>query len=198
MKLFEKLFGGGKNSNLKPAAKTHFNSSDQLMDEDRFWEIIRVTKERSLNDYNLQQEELATELNKLTPEELIIFANRFRYFRGLAYTWELWGAIYIIHGGCGDDSFNDFREWVIGQGKDFYYKTLKDPGTLLAANSLILADDNWEGLGYVPSTVFEKMTSVEMPYPFQENLEVTGKEWEEEGDDLKIMFPELYKKYFDA
>ena len=53
----------------------------------------------------------------------------------------------------------------------------------------------WEGLGYVPSTVFEELTGQEMPFPFKENHETSGKEWEEDGDDLKNMFPRLYDKY---
>lgn len=80
------------------------------MDEDLFWKIIQTTKDNSSGDFEEQQKQLAKELRRLTPDDIIFFVNRFRYFRGHANTWELWGAIYIIHGGCGDDSFNDFRE----------------------------------------------------------------------------------------
>jgi hypothetical protein len=55
----------------------------------------------------------------------------------------------------------------------------------------------WEGLGYVPSTVFQELTGQEMPYPFQENNDTTGTEWEEESDDLKNMFPKLCAKFQD-
>ena len=129
MGLLDKLFGKGKdnsdaNSDLK------FTPSEELMDEDRFWNIIKQSKDKSFGDFEKQQVEFAKELRKLTPDNLILFGNRFRYFRGQANTWELWGAIYIIHGGCSDDCFNDFREWVIGQGKEFYYKTLTEPESL--------------------------------------------------------------------
>jgi len=43
----------------------------------------------------------------------------------------------------------------------------------------------WEGLGYVPSTVFKELTGQEMPFPFQENHDTTGTEWAEKSDDLK-------------
>jgi hypothetical protein len=167
------------------------------MDEDQFWKIIKATKDKSGDDFEEQQEELAEELRKLTPNDIILFGNRFRYFRGQANTWELWGAIYIIHGGCSDDSFNDFREWVIGQGKGFYYKTIKDPESLVEVDTEKIDEIEWEGLGYVPSTVFEEMTGQQMPYEFKENIEVTGMEWAEESDDLKKMFPKLYAKYPD-
>lgn len=198
MGLFDKLFGGTKKgSNVEPPKNTNFTSSDKLMDEDQFWKIIQKTKDNSNSDFEEQQEELANELRKLTPDDIILFGNRFRYFRGQANTWELWGAIYIIHGGCSDDSFNDFREWVIGQGKDFYYKTIKDPESLVEVDTNKIEEIDWEGLGYVPSTVFEEITGQEMPYPFQEQIKTTGQEWEEESDDLKTMFPRLYSKYPD-
>lgn len=197
MGLFDKLFGGAKkDSNVEPSKRANFTPSDQLMDEDQFWKIIQTAKDHSNGNFEKQQEDLAKELWKITPDDIILFGNRFRYFRGQAYTWELWGAIYIIHGGCGDDSFNDFREWVIGQGKDFYYKTINDPESLVEIDTEQI-DIDWEGLGYVYSTVFEEMTGQEMEYLLEENKEITGVEWEEDNDDLKNMFPRLYEKYAD-
>jgi hypothetical protein len=90
-----------------------------------------------------------------------------------------------------------FREWVIGQGKDFYYKTIQNPESLVEVATEKIENVEWEGLGYVPSTVFEELTGQEMPYPFQENHNTTGNEWKEESDDLKNMFPKLYAKYPD-
>jgi hypothetical protein len=197
MGLFNKLFGGTqKSSNLEPPTK-NFTPSDALMDEEQFWRIIQTSKDKANGDFEQEQNELANELRKLTPDEIILFGNRFRYFRGQANTWELWGAIYIIHGGCSDDSFNDFREWVIGQGKDFYYQTIKDPETLVDVDTDQIEEIEWEGLGYVPSTVFKELTGQEMLYPFKENHNTTGNEWAEESDDLKNMFPKLYAKYPD-
>jgi hypothetical protein len=197
MGLFDKFFGGAKKNSTPEPPNTNFTASDALMDEDQFWSIIQTAKDNSYGDYEQQQEELADELRKLTPNDIILFENRFRHFRGQANTWELWGAIYIIHGGCGDDSFNDFREWVIGQGRDFYYKTINNPETLVDVETSKIEDVEWEGLGYIPATVFEELNGQEMPYPYQEKLETTGNEWDEEGDDLKQMFPRLAAKYSD-
>jgi hypothetical protein len=197
MGLFDKLFGGAKKNQTPGPPYTNFTASDALMDEDRFWKIIQTAKDNSKGDYDQQQEELADELRKLTTDDIILFGNRFQYFRGQANTWELWGAIYIIHGGCGDDSFSDFREWVIGQGREFYYRTTNNPETLVDVETDKIEDVEWEGLGYVPATVFEELTGQEMPYPYQEQQETIGNEWAEEGDDLKQMFPRLAAKYSD-
>jgi len=197
MGLFDKLFGGTKKNQAPEPPNTNFTAPDALMDEDRFWKIIQTTKDNAEGNYEQQQEELANELRKLTPDDIILFGNRFRYFRGQANTWELWGAIYIIHGGCSDDSFNDFREWVIGQGREFYYRTIDNPETLVDLETDKIEDVEWEGLGYVPTTVFEEVTGQKMPYPYQEQQEITGNEWAEDGDDLKRMFPRLAAKYLD-
>ena len=80
MGLFDKLFGGKNKVEKEPPKFRDFISSDKLMDEEQFWRIIKITKDNSGNDFEQQQEELAAELGKLTPDEIILFGNRFRYF----------------------------------------------------------------------------------------------------------------------
>ena len=188
MKLFEKIFS--KKSSGSKIENVNFKETDELMNEDVFWDIINRTKENSENDYDVQKDQLEIELEKLTPNEIILFYNRFRYFRGLAYTWELWGAIYLIKGGCGDDSFNDFRELVIAKGKDFYYKAIENPEVLSEMSFSDIVCD-WEGLGYIPDTVFEKKTGKNIPSLFTENITISGDEWEEDIDELEKKFPKI-------
>ena len=188
MGLFGKFFGANKKS-------TNFISSDGLMDEDRFWKIIKSSRDKANGDYAQQQDELTIELRKLTPDDIILFANRFYHLRGQANTWELWGAIYLIHGGCSDDSFLDFRGWMIAQGKDFYYQVIRNPESLVEVETSDIEDVDWEGFGYIPAAVFEELTGQELPLDYQENFETTGEEWREDSDDLKKRFPKLYAKY---
>lgn len=186
MNLFKKIFGKQKS--------TDFIASDALLEENKFWEIIALTLKKSNGDYELQQEELAKELKKGSLQDIIAFDNRFRELMGNSYNYELWGAIYIINGGCGDDSFDYFRSWMIAQGKDFYFKTLEHPETLIDLNRNS-TEIEWEGVSYVAATVFEELTDQEIPSLFIGNQEITGFDWDE--DDLASMFPELTKKYPD-
>ncbi|MRX67139.1 Protein of unknown function [Flavobacterium resistens] len=195
MGIFDRFFGKTEKEKNSRPIKTDFIISEKLMEEELFWKIIQKTKDSSGGNFEEQQEELANELRKLTADELILFGNSFRNFRGEANTWELWGAIYIIHGGCSDDSFNDFREWVIAQGKDFYYKITANPELLVETETHLIEEFDWEGFGYLPGIVFEELTGQEMPYPFQEKHNTTGNEWNEKSDDLQKMFPKLYAKY---
>ncbi|WP_051951664.1 DUF4240 domain-containing protein [Flavobacterium sp. ASV13] len=195
MGIFDRFFGKTEKEKNSRPIKTDFIISEKLMEEELFWKIIQKTKDSSGGNFEEQQEELANELRKLTADELILFGNSFRNFRGEANTWELWGAIYIIHGGCSDDSFNDFREWVIAQGKDFYYKITANPELLVETETHLIEEFDWEGFGYLPGIVFEELTGQEMPYLFQEKHNTTGNEWDEKGDDLQKLFPKLYAKY---
>ncbi|MHC0442915.1 DUF4240 domain-containing protein [Flavobacterium sp. 3-210] len=195
MGIFDRFFGKTEKEKNSRPIKIDYIISEKLMEEELFWKIIQKTKDSSGGNFEEQQEELANELRKLTADELILFGNSFRNFRGEANTWELWGAIYIIHGGCSDDSFNDFREWVIAQGKDFYYKIITNPELLAEIETHLIEEFDWEGFGYLPGIVFEELTGQEMPYPFQEKHHTTGNEWDEKSDDLQKLFPKLYAKY---
>jgi Protein of unknown function (DUF4240) len=34
-----------------------------------------------------------------------------------SYDWNLWGAVYLMQGGCSDDAFDYFRGWLVMQGR---------------------------------------------------------------------------------
>ncbi|MFL5730781.1 MAG: DUF4240 domain-containing protein [Cytophagaceae bacterium] len=185
MGLFDKLFGKRQGD---------YSPSAELMPEEKFWAIVQSSFDKTNGDFEEQQIQLASLLKSLALQEIILFDNRFRELRGRAYNWQLWAAIYIIHGGCGDDSFMDFRDWVIAQGNFFYYRTISDPETLAEVETERI-EIEWEGMGYIPSTVFKKLTGKEIPSEYRENQEITGTEWEDDSDTLKNMFPKLYAKY---
>lgn len=194
---FDKLFGGAHLNVESPKSQT-IAASDQLMDEDQFWNIIQDCKAGSDGDYDQQQVLLERALRQLAPEEIILFANRFKHLRGQANTWELRGAIHIIQTGCSDDGFYDFREWVIAQGKDFYYKTTENPETLMEVEADQIVGVDLDGLGYVPEISFQDLTGQKMPSTYEENLQTTGRPWSAIGDDLERLFPRLCSRYLQT
>ncbi len=46
------------------------------------------------------------------------------------YGWPLWGAAYLLNGGCGDDGFDDFRGWLVTRGRAVFEAALADPDSL--------------------------------------------------------------------
>lgn len=81
---------------------------------------------------------------RASTEETQSFEVAFRRYLIEAYTWDLWGAAYVVHGGCSDDGFEYFRRWLVSRGRDVYEAALADPDSLAQLDVRPGADDVWE------------------------------------------------------
>ncbi|MEQ1823701.1 MAG: DUF4240 domain-containing protein [Fimbriimonadaceae bacterium] len=168
---------------------------------DQFWQVIdrinapaakpRFSQPFSKPPANGGMDEklgkLEAELAKLPTAEKQSFADHFDECDARAYSWELWGAAYVIHGGCSDDSFMDFRSTLICMGRAIFEAALADPESL--ANLEIDEDDLfYEGFGYTAHGNYDQI-SRNVPFPEKPR----GQEWDEEqvGD----VYPQLAKKF---
>jgi hypothetical protein len=91
-----------------------------------FWKLVEKSK-HGAESADEQAERLEELLAALTPDEIVSFDRIFNQCRNAAYRWDLWGVAYLLCGGCGDDSFDYFRAWLIGRGQKFYEEAMKDP-----------------------------------------------------------------------
>lgn len=165
------------------------------MTTDAFWDIVNAAKTTSDGTWDRRLERLAELLAKLPPAEVVEFQRNFREQRARAYTWDLWGAAVILGEGCSDDSFMDFRAWLISMGKDVFETALRDPDTTLADINFGPNPGEeeymfFEDYNYVARQVYVKMTGTEMDLPVYEPDEPTGTDWEE--DDLPARYPRLW------
>jgi hypothetical protein len=153
-----------------------------------FWNIIDASRINS-KDINEQVGNLKNKLRELSETQIVEFDNRFIALKNKSYRWDLWGAIYLLRGGCSDDSFEYFREWLIGQGKDKFETAIKNPESIKAF--VDLKNENWEGLGYCAQEVYREKTKKKyIPSDAQLKQNPTGEEWEEEN--LPKMFPSIW------
>ncbi len=179
---------------------THLLPGGQLVNKTTFWQLIDASREHASGDLDDQVENLRARVEQLDPDEIIQFAERFAEYWSRAYTWELWGAAYIIGGGCSDDGFLDFRAWLISKGEKVYEKALKSPESLIDVVSVDAAEDcQFEGFQYVARQAWENKTRNRRgEFPVQEltqSLEPAGERWDEVGDDLERRFPKLWRKF---
>jgi hypothetical protein len=65
----------------------------------------------------------------LEPGELLEFQRHFNKMQTESYSWNLWGAAYLMNAGCSDDGFEYFRAWLLAQGRDAVEKAFEDPDT---------------------------------------------------------------------
>lgn len=184
MGLFNKIFSGS--ASIAPSA--------ELMPDDQFWNLIEQAKDDAHHDYKTQQTMLKLKLAALPLKSIQNFENTFRKFRGKAYSHELWGAAYLIHGGCFEEHFVDFRAWLIAQGRDFYYDILENP-ELLANIDPARVNIDWSGIGEIASEVFAEISGQSLNSAYRENMVITGEPWDEFSSDLKKLLPQLWTKY---
>jgi hypothetical protein len=169
------------------------------VDRSQFWKIIDASRRKAKGDLDAQIEALREQLQELSPEEIVKFQEIFHEYRLRAYCWDLWGAAYIIGGGCSDDGFMDFRAWLISKGEKTYEEALKNPESLVKVVKDEEEECQLEGFQYVASQVWEEKTGKGMDDFPQKKLKYpespTGEEWSEESDDLKRRFPKLWRKF---
>jgi len=124
---------------------------------DKFWQIIKRAAEAD-RDPDAHVMALRTALSALTLEEIVSFEVAFRRYLNEAYTWDLWGAAYVIHGGCSDDGFEYFRRWLVSRGREVYEAALADPDSLAQLDVQPGPSGVWEfeEIYYVAVEVFKE------------------------------------------
>ena len=99
------------------------------MPADKFWHII-ARSAQSDHDPHAHMEVLRGAIRGLSLEEIISFEAAFRRYLNEAYNWDLWGAAYVVNGGCSDDGFEYFRRWLVSRGRDVYEIAITSPDSL--------------------------------------------------------------------
>lgn len=160
------------------------------MDETGFWKIVQDAHDASGGDMDRKCELLRQRLASLAAGEAAQFAAFFDAMMERAYHWPLWGAAYVINGGCGDDAFADFRAALISRGRAAFERALADPDSLAGE---AFDEEAWfyEGYQYAVTDGVEaaggQRPQRQMP------TDPSGAEWQE--DQLDALFPKLTGKF---
>ncbi len=163
------------------------------MHDDDFWEIIDAANSAaaSVDD---RAAALKSVLASKSPEELIAFEAAYAGQVNKAYRWDLWGAAYVINGGCSDDGFDYFRDWLISEGRQRFDAALENPESL-ADMDIDEGEAEFEEFRYVVLEVFEERTGHQMDRrepQHPDRLDPAGEPWDE--DDVAALYPRLAAK----
>lgn len=206
MGIFDKLFGKKKPSKKEEPKmyNQEIEKTGEMLDESIFWEIIDKSLKKS-NGESGQISILVKEIEKLSPKEMIGFRLRTDKLLFDTYNSEMWCAGYIMNGGCSDDGFEYFRNWVISRGKEVYYKAKENPDELISeyveGKEFYDLEDFW----YVALTVFNNKTGKDL-YDFISDDFKTSEgnypqfefTWEEDKPEtLKAICPGLFEKMWN-
>lgn len=159
------------------------------MTRDEFWHYVEAARTKDAKE---PEKGLRAVLAPLSPAELAAFENHFGEVCGASYQWNLWGAAYLIEGGCSDDGFDYFRYGLISHGRTIYEAALKNP------DSLEEVDDDFtnETYSYVARKLYREKTGKDLIGGTSIPLHPAGEEWDfDDPAEMKRRFPMLYKKY---
>jgi len=108
------------------------------MDRETFWEIVDAARDRAgagADDRGAEDDPLPDALTdllveRLTADEMLAFVDVAGGLAHDAYAWPLWGAAYLVEGGCSDDGFMDFRDGLVLAGRAAFERAVADPDSL--------------------------------------------------------------------
>lgn len=182
---------------------TLLSKTSELINEDLYWTLIDKSLKNSDNK-NGQEQILKNELVKMSPTEIIGFRLRTDKLLYDTYNSEMWCAGYIMNGGCSDDGFEYFRNWVISRGKETYYKAKSNPDNLINETSAGIDIYEFEAFWYVAIDAFREKTGREL-YDYIDNENFKTHEgqypqfkftWQEDNpESMKKICPKLYAKF---
>ncbi len=168
------------------------------MDWKPFWKIVEESYRPDPIDHF---EALKERLGQLKWFEVVEFQARFDEAIAAANLIDLWGAAYLINGGCSDDGFRDFRVWLVARGRHAYEHALKHPDSLAD----ILDGDPVDGFGLDAAAlrVYEEKTGMSDFYDRLDREEKDspppppeGTDWDfEDEEEMKKRFPRLCHLY---
>lgn len=126
------------------------------MDKAGFWNIIDKSRHAAGGDPERQLDSLGELLAEMSPEEIVSFDRHLSEYHARAYHWDLWGAAYIIGGGCSDDGFLDFRGWLISRGEKVYEAAMSNADSLAAVVEDHDGECQVEGYQYIAWQAWEE------------------------------------------
>jgi Protein of unknown function (DUF4240) len=173
------------------------------MSDDRFWMLVGQTL-RFEDEPEIQLAELQRDLAKLSAAEIVAFELAFGRKLVASYTWELWGAAYVVHGGCSDDGFEYFRRWLISKGRKVFDIVLANPDSLANFDgSTVEGYYEFEEFASAAPNAWQAKTgkdpyqSDEFPFASGETAgnDPSGVQFDDDADYLAKAYPKLWAKF---
>ncbi|GGN51884.1 hypothetical protein FHR83_009264 [Actinoplanes campanulatus] len=163
------------------------------MSVDRFWELVDAARASAQDPSDADQvgERARQLLDELPLDEVAGLARAEWELRARSYRVDLWGAAYLINGGCSDDGFEYFRGWLIAQGREVFERAVADPDTLAGVPAVRTAQDleSEEMFGVATSVYWER--AGEAP-PDTVGYPQLGDFWDfDDDDEVRRRFPRL-------
>jgi hypothetical protein len=196
----EKLFEDFQNSNFTESPRKF--DETKVLNEERFWELIDMSKREYPNNFDSQMEYLTKILSDLSNEEIIDFEKILREKMIELWNYNVKSLYQIIYGNyLSTDGFIYFRFWLVSNGKDFFNKSIYETDNL---SEEIFKTEDGEMLLIVADNAFKiknmnkkidklpRDVSLDVDYDFG-NYKMTGRYIS--PANFKKHFPKLTRKF---
>jgi hypothetical protein len=158
---------------------------------DEFWSVIEDARKGSSDEVEISGR-VQQSLQKATAEAVKDFEEHRCRLMEESYTWELWGAAYIINGGCSDDGFDYFRGWLFTQGRSVFELALQAPDSLA---DIVDDEVECEDFLYATYNAYESLTGKEIDGGVI-RLPDLGEGWDfDDDEEMSRRYPRLWAKF---
>jgi hypothetical protein len=173
-----------------------------FVDSDEFWRLVELARagvdDVPGQDGDALAKALTELLVRLPPAQIEAFGVEFHRLSAAADRWDVWGAAYLIGGGCSDDAFTDFRSGLIAAGREWYDRALADPDAL-ASHPAVAEAAEWDDdsaifaelVGYAGFQAYRQVTGVGWAIETPEG-QTAGQRWDfDDDDEMRRRLPRL-------
>ncbi len=174
-----------------------------IMNEQIFWQLIDKARAANNSNFETQCVTLTELLASHTADEIVAFEHILREKIEEASTWPIMAATFVVCSFISDDTYEDFRAWMVGQGKELFYKMLKDPNEVCKILTPKQAEDlGGEYMLFVAANAWLEKLNKENEDEFYELIEhpeekVIDQQWPETKEAYRKLFPELYDTFWN-
>jgi hypothetical protein len=173
------------------------------MNEQIFWELIDKARKAPNSNFETQCVTLTELLEAYSPEDIVAFEHILREKIEEASSWPVMAATFVVCSFISDDTYEDFRAWLVGQGKENFYKAIKDPNEI---NNFLTAKEALELGGeymlFVGANAWLEKTGKDdeeefyglIEHPDEKEVE---QKWPETKEDYRKLFPKLYDTFWN-
>ncbi|MCA8956630.1 MAG: DUF4240 domain-containing protein [Planctomycetes bacterium] len=169
------------------------------MEPDAFWSLVDrfvVREPGAPPDVTPLESALASR----PATEIVAFDLGLQQRLADSYGWPLWGAAYLIQGGCSDDGFEYFRGWLIAMGREMFTRATTNPDSLAELLDPGIDGDalECEDILNVAAHAHQSATGAEITgaaigYP------ELGPCWDfDDDDEMRQRYPRLFERFGDA
>jgi Protein of unknown function (DUF4240) len=161
-----------------------------------FWGLIESARADADNDTERQSELLEERLSKLPPRQIVRFQQIRRQMDERAYTWDIWGAAFVIDDGCSDDCFRDFRAYLISLGPRAFAAAVRNPDSL-APIVQDAEEGDWENADDVAPDAYQTATGDDFPADSSDlSGSPRGEPWDDESQETLVQrYPALAARF---